>query len=168
MPAALQALLDGFGERENMPATFNSRDLPESWPPEAATAICRIAQGVLRNVSKHTGKTHVKMVLSGSETGLQLRVMDFGPGFDQETDVPTPGLGMISMQERARLAGGTTEVQSALEQGITVIVDISPRSARLGSFRSENQLPAPDLANTVSCFSVACGPFLKVKGDFVC
>jgi signal transduction histidine kinase len=107
-----------------MPANFSSQNPPENWPPEVATELYRIAQENLRNVSKHAGKTHVKMVLSGSETGLQLRVMDFGLGFDQEADVPTPRLGMISMQERARLAGGTTKVQSALGRGTTVIVSI--------------------------------------------
>jgi two-component system, chemotaxis family, CheB/CheR fusion protein len=124
LASALEALMKEFGERENMPANFTSQNLPESWPPDAATAIYRIAQEALRNVSKHAGKTHVKMVLSGSETGLQLRVTDFGLGFDLEADMPTPGLGMISMQERARLAGGMTKVQSALGQGTTVIVDI--------------------------------------------
>ena len=46
--------------------------------------------------------------------------MDFGLGFDQEADTPPHGLGMISMQERARLAGGTLEVESALGKGTTV------------------------------------------------
>jgi two-component system, chemotaxis family, CheB/CheR fusion protein len=124
LSAALQSLVKEFGERENMPATYLSRDLPESWRPEAATAIYRIAQEALRNVAKHAGKTHVKTVLAGTERGLQLKVMDFGIGFDQETDAPAPGLGMISMQERARLAGGTLQVQSALGQGTTITVDI--------------------------------------------
>jgi two-component system, chemotaxis family, CheB/CheR fusion protein len=124
-PAVSGALMKEFGHRENMPATFTIHHLPDNWSSGAAAATYRIAQEALRNVSKHAGKTHVKMVLSGSETGLRLRVMDFSPGFDQEADTPAPGLGMISMQERARLAGDTTKVQSALGQGTTVIVDIS-------------------------------------------
>jgi len=51
---------------------------------------------------------------------LQLRVMDFGMGFDQDGESPAGGLGMISMQERARLAGGKLEVVSSLGQGTTV------------------------------------------------
>jgi two-component system, chemotaxis family, CheB/CheR fusion protein len=142
--------LKEFGERENMLATFSSQDLPETWPPEAAIAIYRIAQEALRNVSKHAGKTHVKMILSGSNAGLQLRMMDFGLGFDQETDVPTPGLGMISMQERARLAGGTTKVQSALGHGTTVIV-YSPRSALRKTYQ-QRLAPAPDFLNSLLFF----------------
>ena len=124
LSAALQGLVKEFGERENMPATYTAHDLPESWPPEAATAIYRIAQEALRNIAKHAGKTQVKVVLAGTGLGLQLKVRDFGIGFDRETDMPAPGLGMISMQERARLAGGTLHVHSALGQGTTVAVDI--------------------------------------------
>ncbi len=124
LSAALQALVKEFGERENMPASYSTHNLPESWPPEAANAIYRITQEAMRNISKHAGKTHVKVALAGTAGGLELKVMDFGIGFDQDTQLPTPGLGMISMQERARLAGGTLNVQSALGQGTTVTVDI--------------------------------------------
>ncbi|MFP5277189.1 MAG: CheR family methyltransferase [Acidobacteriota bacterium] len=124
LSAALQALVNEFGERESMPATYLSQNLPDQWPPEAATALYRIAQEALRNVAKHAGKTHVKVILSGIPDGLQLKVMDFGIGFDQEADISPSGLGMISMQERARLAGGHLEVQSALGQGTTVTVNI--------------------------------------------
>jgi two-component system CheB/CheR fusion protein len=124
LSAALKAIVKEFGEREGMPATYLTQDLPENWSSHAATAIYRIAQEALRNVVKHAGKTHVKVVLAGTESGLQLRVMDFGLGFDQDGETPAGGLGMISMQERARLAGGTLTVQSALGQGTTVIADI--------------------------------------------
>ncbi|KAA6456978.1 PAS domain-containing protein [Acidobacteria bacterium AB60] len=120
LSAALKAMVHEFGEREKMPVTFSSQDLPETWSPRVSTAIFRIAQEALRNISKHAGKTHVKVTLMGLGGQLQLRVMDFGVGFDEEGEAPRGGLGMISMKERARLAGGTLEVNSALGQGTTV------------------------------------------------
>jgi signal transduction histidine kinase len=63
-------------------------------------------------------------VLAGEDDCLQLKVMDFGIGFDQEEEVGSPGLGMISMQERARLAGGRLKVTSKLGEGTTVTVDV--------------------------------------------
>jgi two-component system CheB/CheR fusion protein len=124
LAAALKAMVQEFGKRESMPATYTSQDLPESWSTEAATAIYRIAQEALRNVSKHAGKTHVKVALSGIDSQLQLRIMDFGLGFDQDADGPARGLGMISMKERARLAGGTLTVQSELGHGTTVTATV--------------------------------------------
>lgn len=124
LPTALKAMVQEFGERENMPVTYASENLPQTWSSEVATTIYRIAQEGLRNVSKHAGQTHVKVVLAGIKNKLQLRVMDFGLGFDQESDAPARGLGMISMQERARLVGGTLDVQSSLGNGTTVIATV--------------------------------------------
>ena len=120
LSAALKSLVKEFGEREGMMATYSTENLPEEWPQETATSIYRIAQEALRNVAKHAGKTHVKVILAGRDGFLELKVMDFGMGFDQEAERDGQGLGMISMQERARLAGGTFSVQSALGKGTTV------------------------------------------------
>jgi signal transduction histidine kinase len=124
LSAALKAMVGEFGEREGMAVTYLTQELPESWSNETATAIYRIAQEALRNVAKHAGKTHVKVMLAGGENSLNLRVMDFGVGFDQDSPGPNRSLGMISMQERARQAGGTLNVQSALGQGTTVSVEV--------------------------------------------
>jgi two-component system CheB/CheR fusion protein len=124
LSVALKVMVKDFGNRENMPVNYVTRDLPESWSPQAAIAIYRIAQESLSNIARHAGKTHVKVILSGTQNGLRLRVTDFGVGFDQEVETPTRGLGIIAMQERARLAGGTVTLQSTLGQGTTVIADI--------------------------------------------
>lgn len=130
LSAALKAMVKEFGQRERMPVSYLTQDLPESLQPEVATAIYRIAQEALHNVSKHAGRTHVKVLLTGRQGRIQLRVMDFGVGFDQDQDqeMPHRGLGMISMQERARLAGGTLLVQSALGEGTTVTADVPVES----------------------------------------
>ncbi|UWZ86939.1 CheR family methyltransferase [Occallatibacter riparius] len=124
LPAALKALVTEFGAREGMPANYSSHDLPNTVPMEASIALYRIAQEALRNVAKHAGKTHVKVVLSAPDSKVELKIMDFGIGFDRDADPTTHGLGMISMQERARLAGGTLDVQSGLGQGTTITVTI--------------------------------------------
>lgn len=124
LSAALKALVSEFGEREDMPATYVTQNLPESWSSQSATAVYRIAQEALRNVAKHAGKTHVKVMLLGEGDKLQLKVMDFGIGFDQDAETESTGLGMISMQERARLAGGTLTVTSKLGEGTIVLLDV--------------------------------------------
>jgi two-component system, chemotaxis family, CheB/CheR fusion protein len=124
LPTALKDLVTEFGNREHMPATYASENLPDSWPQEASIALCRITQEALRNVAKHAGKTHVKVLLTGKDDCLQLKIMDFGTGFDQDAELSVRGLGMISMQERARLARGTMQVHSALGQGTTITVEV--------------------------------------------
>lgn len=121
---SLKAMVQEFGEREKMPASYLSQNLPVDVAQQVSTALYRITQEALRNISKHAGKTHVKVALSAMDGHLQLKVMDFGVGFDQEADGPSRGLGLVSMQERARLVGGDLKVESALGQGTTVTVEV--------------------------------------------
>ncbi len=126
LSAAVKSLVEEFGKREEMPSTYIVRDLPILQSQPATTAIYRITQEALRNVAKHAGKTHVKVMLEARDGILHLEIRDLGMGFDQRPDAgeASSGLGMITMQERARLAHGTLSVASALGEGTTVIVDI--------------------------------------------
>jgi two-component system CheB/CheR fusion protein len=124
LPAALRGLVEEFDRREGMPATFSSHGLPDTIADEPATAVYRITQEALRNVAKHAGRTHVKVVLQNIDETLELRVMDFGVGFDLEALDGAGGLGMISMQERARIAGGSFAIESELGSGTTIIVRV--------------------------------------------
>jgi two-component system CheB/CheR fusion protein len=122
LPAALKALVEEFGEREEMPATYHGINIPETIPTNIAAALYRITQEALRNVAKHAGKTHVKVLLEEKEGVLTLQVIDLGVGFDQEAEVAGGGLGLISMTERARQIHGQLSIHSALGKGTTMIV----------------------------------------------
>jgi two-component system, chemotaxis family, CheB/CheR fusion protein len=119
--AALRALTDEFGRREGMITTFFAQDLPERVTYEVATVLYRIAQEALRNVAKHAGRTHVKLILRGTTRGIELQVADSGHGFDLEGT--RQGLGLISMEERARLIGAKLRIESALGHGTRITVE---------------------------------------------
>jgi two-component system CheB/CheR fusion protein len=121
LAAALKALVDEFGRREKMPATFRRRNVPDKLPSEVAAALYRIAQEALRNIAKHAGHTHVKVMLDTTGRDVRLTVRDSGEGFDQN-EIQEPGLGLISMQERAKLIGGELSIESDLGEGTTVKV----------------------------------------------
>jgi two-component system CheB/CheR fusion protein len=120
---ALKSLVEEFGVREGMVATFHSRNVPENPRPEVAVTLYRIVQEALRNVAKHAGKTHVKVLLESVDQRLRLEVRDFGEGFDMEGS-KGDGIGLVSMAERARLIGGTLAVQSALGEGTAISVTV--------------------------------------------
>ena len=119
---ALKSLLDEFGERESMPASFTRINVPEQLPKPVAATLYRIAQEALRNVVKHAGRTHVRVILEGADEKIRLQIVDMGDGFDQDQRVQ--GLGLLSMAERARLAGGTFQISSQLGRGTEITVEI--------------------------------------------
>jgi two-component system CheB/CheR fusion protein len=120
---ALRALVEDFRDRESMIATFSAQQVPEEIPRAVATGLYRIAQEALRNVAKHAGKTHVKVILRGTRSDLRLQVIDSGEGFD--TQARRSGLGLISMEERARMMEGQFVVESELGEGTKITVQVA-------------------------------------------
>jgi signal transduction histidine kinase len=57
-----------------------------------------------------------------------LEVRDYGVGFDVSASRMRAGIGLISMEERARLVGGNLTVQSAPQRGTTVHLSVPVRS----------------------------------------
>jgi signal transduction histidine kinase len=110
-----------FTKRTGIPVTFDAREVPGALSPEIATNLFRVLQESLQNVSKHARATKVMVSLSGSSRGIGLSVRDNGKGFDLESkNVCVKGLGLVSMQERARGLGGFLRIHSLPRDGTKV------------------------------------------------
>ena len=110
-----------FTKQTGLPVTWSARAVPGTLPPEIATALFRVMQESLQNVFKHAQATAVTVRLSGSPKGIGLSVRDNGKGFEVESQsAKRAGLGLVSMQERARLLGGISRIRSSPEHGTRV------------------------------------------------
>jgi two-component system sensor histidine kinase UhpB len=94
-------------------------------PPAALESACyRIAQEALNNATCHAKATSVFVDLEVDARILKLTIRDDGIGFDEETERPRAlaagSLGLISMEERAQLAGGQMALRSAPGEGTTL------------------------------------------------
>ncbi|MCS6291479.1 MAG: PAS domain S-box protein [Nitrospira sp.] len=117
-----------FTKRTGLPATFTPREVPKVLSPEVKTNLFRVLQESLQNVLKHAHASRVTVRLSGSSKGVGVSERDNGKGFDLESKAArVKGLGLTSMQERARLLGGFFRVHSLPADGTKVCVWI-PRS----------------------------------------
>jgi signal transduction histidine kinase len=117
--AALRSLLASF-RSEGIDATFR---LPEEIPAlnvDASTALYRIAQEALRNSLKHSPGAPVHVTLDRVDRFVELTVRDDGPGFDLSVVRLEGGLGILSMNERARLVNGSLVVESGPGNGTAV------------------------------------------------
>ncbi len=94
--------------------------LREEPVPEVRAALYRIAREALTNAVKHARASLVEVSLEPSGAGVLVRVQDDGRGFDPDPPWSPGHLGLVSMRERAELAGGWLRVRSAPGQGTTV------------------------------------------------
>ena len=109
-----------FSERKKVDIDFRSHDLPAGLPTELSLTLFRVLQEALRNAEKHSGVKRFEVRLWGSTGGIDLSISDLGAGFDTETAMKNPGLGLRSMQERLRLVHGELSINSQPRGGATI------------------------------------------------
>ncbi|MFL5791176.1 MAG: PAS domain-containing protein [Actinomycetota bacterium] len=97
-------------------------ELHDEPDPDMAALLYRIAQEAIVNVRKHAQASTVRIEAANAADGAIVRVIDDGVGFTPDlTSAPEPGhLGLMTMVERAELAGGWVRVLSAPGKGTTV------------------------------------------------
>jgi signal transduction histidine kinase len=90
---------------------------------EQSTAVFRILQEALTNILRHASATRASISMKQADGNLVLNVRDNGKGIS-ESNSTSGSLGIWSMQERARLAGGAFSIVSVEGKGTDVTVQI--------------------------------------------
>lgn len=93
----------------------------EAISAEASLCLYRIAQEALRNVMAHAAATRTDVHLLCADAHAEMTVADNGKGFIVDDAAGRgKGLGLVSIIERAKLAGGTVSVASEVTKGTRV------------------------------------------------
>lgn len=86
------------------------------------TTIYRMIQEALTNIRKYAEAQAVSVVIRELDEAVRVMVKDDGKGFELER---TPrGVGLFSMEERARAVGGELSIQSTIGEGTSVILEV--------------------------------------------
>lgn len=135
--AALGAFCSQFSKVQQLPIRFSSA--PDLGTIHQDTALClyRIAQEALHNVAKHAGAREVSVSLARDGNLVQLSIADDGKGFNPAAARHRTGLGLVSIDERARLLGGHVAVDTRPGGGTRIEVRlpgaVTPPVAAAGS-----------------------------------
>jgi signal transduction histidine kinase len=107
---------------------YSAIQLTRPIPLEISTALYRIVQESLTNISKHSQATQVSLHLRASLEAVCLQVHDNGQGFDPERN--TTGFGLQGMRERTIALGGQFLLSSQPGKGcqVTILIPL-PRLA---------------------------------------
>jgi len=93
---------------------------------ETELLLFRIVQEALRNVGKHAHATRVDVTVKFSQSYVNVTISDNGTGFqlpDNLEELSQRGkLGLLGMQERIQLLGGSFDIDSAPDKGTTITV----------------------------------------------
>ena len=92
-----------------------------------ATHLYRIAQEAVSNVVKHAKATRILIQLDRKGGFIELKVTDDGVGFPPASATRN-GMGLHTMEYRARTIGGTLNISRAPERGTEVFCRVPQRS----------------------------------------
>jgi PAS domain S-box-containing protein len=117
----LRSHLESLRAEEQVSYRLEDR-LEEEPPLDVRVIAYRIIQEALANARKHARATEVVVELETAHRGVLVRIRDDGVGFDPEESRgrPPERLGLVSMRERAEMAGGWCRVWSAPGRGTVV------------------------------------------------
>lgn len=101
-------------------------------PAESQVMLFRIVQEALQNCIKHAKAKNIQVTLITKNDDLELFIKDDGTGFNGEKN-SGKGVGIINMQHRAKLLGGSISWQAVEGNGTEVYIRI-PLKQKTGSY----------------------------------
>ena len=119
---ALAGYAQQFTQRTGIQVQLQTHDATAALTPPMQSSLFRIVQEALTNCVKHAKAKHVTIALrtAGAER-VSLTIADDGVGFDAERHT-TPGLGLLTMRERAEFLGGRFTIDARPGHGTRIEV----------------------------------------------
>lgn len=137
LPAAIQKLAGEVEANSSLAVEveITGMNRPVDWL--ASTALYRIVQEALTNVTRHAQASLVRIELHTDDGDIALAIRDDGKGIDTSNS-RREALGVIGMRERAHMVGGSFSIEGMPGKGTLITVRI-PRS---GGKEADDENPA--------------------------
>ncbi len=123
LAAALRWYAKEHVQPQGLQVDLTLTGLEQRLPRHVETAVFRIVQEAFTNILKHAEATRAWVEVSVANRQVRLAVQDNGKGFDPGSVArgsDRRGMGLMGMQERAELMGGTWKVSSRPMAGTRV------------------------------------------------
>jgi len=122
LAAAVRALVKDFERDVGIETSVETMPIGNMLPDDAKTAMYRIVQEALANITKYAEAKNVTINLTTTRSNVRLSIEDDGVGFDAKKISKGMGLGLRNMRERIDSFGGTISIRSKPNQGTSIRV----------------------------------------------
>ena len=118
---ALAGYAQQFMQRTGIVVHLQTQEAARALAPAVQSSLFRIVQEALTNCAKHAKAKNVTLRLGADNQQISLMIDDDGVGIDFDRQ-STPGLGLLTMRERAEFAGGSFSLETTPGQGTRIRV----------------------------------------------
>jgi signal transduction histidine kinase len=157
LSSALNRLIEEFGRHSDVQTDIHLiEDLDGLFPRETQIGIYRIFQESLTNIGKYAQASRLTVAIKREDNDVAFIVADNGIGCNLDEvvgrDPTNRGLGLMAMQERAHMMGGTLEIKSQEGEGTQVAFRIPVSRSLTGADPEE---PEIDLSEALPSLTAA-------------
>jgi signal transduction histidine kinase len=128
LPTALRRYVAEFSKRTGVDGAVHVAGFSSRLPASVETALFRIAQEALTNVTRHAKATKVCLTLEQMNGTAHLKITDNGIGFSRlairDPRRQHSGWGLMGMRERAEAVGGKLVLRTASGKGTEIVVEV--------------------------------------------
>ena len=124
---AIEAMIEKIAESSEISFSWEIDDLDGLFSEGEEITLYRIVQEALSNIVRHSGATEATVEIKKSKGNITLTISDNGRGFalDKQLENKRSHLGLISIEERSRMLGGTCSIRTAKGRGTTISINIA-------------------------------------------
>jgi PAS domain S-box-containing protein len=132
LAAAIECQAEDFKQRTGIPCRVLCADYDAAPNQDTSTALFRIFQEALTNISKHAhaSKVEVRLVQEGGD--ILLEITDNGTGLDPEALSKPRSYGLRGIRERINALNGALEIGAGPEGGTRIAVHAPAETAETG------------------------------------
>jgi signal transduction histidine kinase len=101
-----------LADRQNLVIDFLAEGVPDDLSPDMSLPLFRVLQEGLANAIAHSGVRSFDVSLRGGGDAVEIQIVDAGVGFDPKAVLGGRGTGLVGLQERMNVVGGSLAVES--------------------------------------------------------
>ena len=117
---AVASLMESLQIVKNLECSYEICNEVLELPFKIQTNLFRIIQECINNTVKHSGATGLKITINEKNGEFVMIYLDNGIGI--KTKKSSNGIGLMSIQERARIINGNIEIDDKTERGFRLIL----------------------------------------------
>ncbi len=125
---AIKSLVGKIEEFHLLKIESRIDDVDDLFAPEAEMSVYRIVQESLNNVAKHSDADEAALTIEKTDGIITIKIEDDGCGFDKnappKTDAGSGGFGLLGINERVRMLGGSLDIQTGKGKGTKLMIKI--------------------------------------------
>ena len=121
---AVDWMAENFRKKTGIPCTVESEGMTGKLDDPIESAVFRVVQEGLSNIEKHSHARNARIIFEHTENQLDVIILDDGIGMAAGSEFKPGCYGLIAMQERIFVLGGTISIENAAPHGLVIHASI--------------------------------------------